>query len=56
MDLFLPPWVDVLPFDHPIKSGLYAMIREVGISWSNQGVVTILGCSPSICPRALGTM
>ena len=28
MDLFLPPWVDVLPFDHPIKSGLYAMIRE----------------------------
>jgi stage IV sporulation protein A len=28
MDLFLPPWVDVLPFDHPIKSGLYTMIRE----------------------------
>ena len=28
LDLFLPPWVDVLPFNHPIKSGLYAMIRE----------------------------
>ena len=28
MDLFLPAWVDVLPFDHPIKNGLYAMIRE----------------------------
>ncbi len=28
MDLFLPPWVEVLPFDHPIKSGLYALIRE----------------------------
>lgn len=28
MDLFLPAWVDVLPFDHPIKSSLYAMIRE----------------------------
>ncbi len=28
MDLFLPPWVDVLPFDHPIKSGLYNVIRE----------------------------
>lgn len=28
MDLFLPPWVDVLPFDHPIKSGLYEIIRE----------------------------
>ena len=28
MDLYLPSWVDVLPFEHPIKSGLYAMIRE----------------------------
>ena len=28
LDLFLPPWVDALPFDHPIKSGLYAAIRE----------------------------
>ena len=28
MDLYLPPWVDVLPFDHPIKNSLYAMIRE----------------------------
>ncbi|HJH62026.1 MAG TPA: stage IV sporulation protein A [Firmicutes bacterium] len=28
MELFLPAWVDVLPFDHPIKSSLYAMIRE----------------------------
>ena len=28
MDVFLPPWVDVLPMDHPIKSGLYAMLRE----------------------------
>ena len=22
LDLFLPPWVDALPYDHPIKSGL----------------------------------
>lgn len=28
MDLFLPSWVDVLPFDHPIKSTLYKIIRE----------------------------
>ena len=28
LDLFLPSWVDALPFDHPIKSGLYAAIRE----------------------------
>jgi len=25
--LFLPPWVDALPVDHPIKSGLWAAIR-----------------------------
>ncbi len=28
LDLFLPPWVDALPYDHPIKSGLYGAIRE----------------------------
>ena len=28
LDLYLPPWVDALPYDHPIKSGLYAAIRE----------------------------
>ena len=28
LDLFLPAWVDALPYDHPIKSGLYAAIRE----------------------------
>ena len=27
LDLYLPSWVDALPFDHPIKSGLYASIR-----------------------------
>ena len=28
MDLFLPAWVDALPADHPIRSGLYAAIRD----------------------------
>ncbi len=28
LDLYLPPWVDALAYDHPIKSGLYAAIRE----------------------------
>ena len=28
MDLFLPPWVDALPMDHPIKAGLFGTIRE----------------------------
>ncbi len=28
LELYLPSWVDVLPFDHPIKSQLYGMIRQ----------------------------
>ena len=28
LDLFLPPWVDRLAQDHPIKSALYTAIRE----------------------------
>ncbi len=28
LDLFLPPWVDALPYGHPIKSGLYTAIRS----------------------------
>lgn len=28
LDLFLPPWVDALPYEHPIKSELYSAIRE----------------------------
>lgn len=28
LDLYLPPWVDALPQEHPIKSTLYAAIRE----------------------------
>ena len=28
LDLFLPPWVDALPYSHPIKNELYTAIRE----------------------------
>ncbi|MDE6108613.1 MAG: stage IV sporulation protein A [Oscillospiraceae bacterium] len=28
LSMFLPSWVDALPYDHPIKSGLYTVIRE----------------------------
>ena len=28
LDLFLPPWVDALPQEHPIKAELYSAIRE----------------------------
>jgi len=27
LSMFLPPWVDALPYDHPIKSELYSAIR-----------------------------
>ena len=30
LGLFLPAWVDALPYDHPIKDGLYTAIRESG--------------------------
>ena len=28
LDLFLPPWVDALPPDHPLKEGLYDAVRQ----------------------------
>lgn len=28
LSMFLPSWVDALPYDHPIKSKLYSSIRE----------------------------
>ena len=28
LNIFLPPWVEALPGDHPIKSGLYQALRE----------------------------
>ena len=28
MDLYLPSWVDALPYDHPVKESLYTVIRE----------------------------
>lgn len=30
LELFLPSWVDALPYEHPIKSGLYTAIRTAG--------------------------
>ncbi len=28
LDIFLPPWVDALPGDHPMKTGIYDAIRQ----------------------------
>lgn len=32
LDIFLPAWVDALPFEHPIKSSLFSAIREETLS------------------------
>ncbi|MGN8874355.1 stage IV sporulation protein A [Pseudoflavonifractor sp. HCP28S3_F10] len=64
LDLFLPPWVDALGYDHPIKSGLYAAIREGAegmrrIRDVEQAVTAIGGCenvsSARITNISLGT-
>ena len=28
LDIFLPPWVDALPGEHPVKAGIYDAIRQ----------------------------
>ena len=52
LDLFLPPWVDALPFDHPIKSGLYTAIREGAAGMRRirdvEGAVAAIGACDSI--------
>ena len=52
LDLFLPPWVDALPQEHPIKSSLYEAIRQGTVSLRHirqvEGVVAALGAGGDI--------
>jgi len=52
LDLFLPSWVDALPAEHPMKSGLYAAVREGTAELRHirevDGVVSLLGASENI--------
>ena len=52
LDLFLPPWVDALPADHPIKAGLYDAIRQNTAQLRHirevEGVIAALGESEHI--------
>ena len=47
LDLFLPPWVDALPADHPIKAGLYDAVRQDTAQLHHirevEGVIAALG-------------
>ena len=60
LDLFLPPWVDALPAEHPIKSGLYAAIRasagELRRVREVEGVLAALGQSEHISAAKVRTM
>jgi len=52
LDLFLPPWVDALPPEHPIKSGLYDAVRASTADLHHireiDGAVSALGTSQNI--------
>lgn len=60
VNLFLPPWVNVLPFDHPIKSSLYAAIREETAGMQRlrdaERAVAALGCRDGISSSVLNKM
>ncbi len=55
LDLFLPPWVDALPSDHPIKNELYAAIRQGAAGMRRiqevEGAITALGGCEDISER-----
>ena len=52
LDLYLPPWVDALPADHPIKAGLYDAVRQGTGQLHHirevEGVIATLGASENI--------
>ena len=52
LDLFLPPWVDALPTDHPIKAGLYGAVRQGTAELRHireiEGVISSLGSCENI--------
>ena len=60
LDLFLPPWVDALPADHPIKAGLYDAIRQNTAQLRHirevEGVIAALGESEHISEARISAM
>jgi len=52
LNLFLPAWVDALPYSHPIKSSLYGVIREKTQNMCRirdvEGVVSDLLCCETV--------
>ena len=60
MDLFLPPWVDALPMDHPIKAELFGTIRETTAPLSRvrevRGAIEAMAQSQSVNQSRLVSM
>lgn len=60
LDLFLPPWVDALPPEHPIKSGLYDAVRAstAGLHHIREvdGVISTLGACENISSAKITTI
>ncbi len=60
MDFFLPPWVDALEMDHPIKSGIYARIRETAADLRHvrevKGAMEAIGAGEQISASRLTGM
>lgn len=60
MEVFLPSWVDVLPFDHPIKNQLFGIIRKKTSSlmrlFDVEGAVVAMGEHPEISMAVLNRM
>ena len=54
LDLFLPPWVDALPWDHPIKNGLMGACDTVsGARITSMNLGTGLAAADLELPRSL---
>ncbi|MBE6995634.1 MAG: stage IV sporulation protein A [Ruminococcaceae bacterium] len=60
LDLFLPPWVDALPENHPLKSGLYDAVRRTAGSLRHirevEDVIAALGNCESISEAKISSI
>lgn len=60
LSMFLPPWVDALPYDHPIKSELYSAIRagasEMRRIRDVEGTMTAIGQCESVSSARISSI
>ncbi|MBE6963049.1 MAG: stage IV sporulation protein A [Ruminococcaceae bacterium] len=60
LDLFLPPWVDALPENHPLKAGLYDAVRRTAGTLRHirevEDVIAALGNCESISEAKISSI